>query len=231
MKRVVLFAMLALTGALVLSVFYSSNTSAENASFAERFAAAKPDASGPAGTYNFDKAHTFISFKVKHMGMIEVPGFFRDFQGAVNYDPTDVSKSTVTFTAKATSIDTGVTARDNHLRSADFFEVEKYPEVTFKSTKIEKKGKVWMVTGDFTMKDVTKPVSFPFNVLGFVKGQNGSTRMGVSAETTINRQEYNVKYNSKLPDGTSTVDDNVKVVLQIEANLPGPPKAAASPSK
>jgi polyisoprenoid-binding protein YceI len=231
MKRVLLFGALALLAALVFSTFLTSAlTGANNGSFAETFAVSKPDTNGPSGTYNFDKAHTFISFRVKHMGLIEVPGFFRDFTGAVTYDAADISKSSVTFMAKATSIDTGIAPRDNHLRSADFFEVEKYPDVTFKSTKIEKKGKGWIVTGDFTMKDVTKQISFAFNVLGFVKGQNGSTRMGIGAETTINRQEYNVKYNTKLPDGTSSVDDNVKVVLQIEANLPAP-KPAATPAE
>jgi len=225
MKRVVLFVIFALSAALVFSAFY---TTAENTTPAERFAAAKPDANGPSGTYNFDKAHTFITFKARHMGLIEVPGFFRDFQGAIIYDAADASKSSVTFTAKATSIDTGVAGRDTHLRSPDFFEVEKYPEVTFKSTKIEKKGKDWMVTGDFTIKDVTKQITFPFNILGFIKGQNGGARMGVAAETTINRQEYNVKYDKALPDGTPQVDNNIKIWLQIEAVLPAP-KPAATP--
>jgi polyisoprenoid-binding protein YceI len=162
------------------------------------------------------------------MGLIEVPGFFRDFTGTVTYDPSDVSKSSVTFTAKATSVDTGVAPRDAHLRKEEFFDVEKYPDITFKSTRIEKKGKEWMVTGDFTMKDVTKQISFPFNVLGFVKNQNDSTRMGISAETSVNRREYNVKYDGKLPDGSPSVDDNIKVVLQIEANSPAPPKPAAA---
>jgi polyisoprenoid-binding protein YceI len=224
MKRVVLFAVLALGAGLVFSLFY---TGAESTSLAERFAAAKPDANGPSGTYNFDKAHTTIGFRVRHMGLTEIPGFFRDFQGAVIYDATDVKKSSVTFTAKATSVDTGIAPRDNHLRTAEFFDVEKYPDITFKSTRIEKKGKDWLVTGDFTMKDVTKQITFPFNILGFLKSQNGATRIGISAETMINRQEYNVKYNSKLPDGTSSVDDNIKVVLQVEANLPGPPKPTA----
>jgi len=228
MKRVVLFAMFALAAALVLSIFYAT---AETPSMAERFAAAKPDANGPSGVYNFDKAHTFIAFKVRHMGLTEIPGFFRDFTGAVTYDATNVSKSSVSFTAKATSIDTGVAGRDNHLRTADFFDVATYPDITFKSTKIEKKGKDWMVTGDLTMKDVTKQISFPFNILGFLQGQNGSTRIGITAETTINRQEYNVKYDKALPDGTPVADNNIKISLEIEANLPGPPKPAASPSE
>jgi polyisoprenoid-binding protein YceI len=220
-----MFAIFALAGALVFSLFY---TTAKTTSVAERFAVAKADASGPAGTYNFDKAHSTIGFRVKHMGLTEIPGYFRDFTGAINYDP-DVSKSSVTFTAKVASIDTGVAPRDGHLKTADFFDAEKFPDISFKSTKIEKKGKQWMVTGDFTMKDVTKSISFPFNIYGFISGQNGGTRMGLGAETMINRQEFNVKYNSKLPDGTPSVDDNVKVLLQIEANLPGA-KPAASPA-
>src|SRR5688500_16089268 len=147
MKRAFYTAAFALIG-----VFALTHTGAEavNSSIAERFAAAGAAQTGESGTYNFDKAHSFIGFKVKHMGLIEVPGFFRDFTGTVNYDAKDPLRSTVEFTAKATSIDTGVGGRDTHLRSPDFFEVEKFPEITFKSTKVEKRGAGWMVTGDLT---------------------------------------------------------------------------------
>jgi polyisoprenoid-binding protein YceI len=203
-------------------------TTQANNAFADRFAAADTKQMGETGAYNFDRAHSFIGFKVKHNGLIEVPGFFRDFKGVVNYDAADLSKSTVEFTAQVKSVDTGVAPRDNHLRTADFFEVEKYPELTFKSTKVEKKGKNWIVTGDFTMKGVTKSISFPFQVAGFLPGgERSGPRMGITAETTINRRDYGVNYDSKLPSGVLAVDDNVKVVLQIEAVVPkqAPPKA------
>src|SRR5262245_50473632 len=122
-------------GILVLTVAFAGwnvSTQAENNAFAERFAAA--DHKGESGNYNFDKNHSFIGFKVKHMGLIEVPGFFRDFTGEVSFNADDVSKSSVNFKAMTTSIDTGVPNRDNHLRSKDFFEVATFPELTFKST-------------------------------------------------------------------------------------------------
>ncbi len=199
------------------------NTGAEavSSSLAERFALGGADQTGESGNYNFDKAHSFIGFRVNHNGLIEVPGFFRDFTGAITYDAKDVTKSSVTFTAKVTSVDTGVQGRDNHLRTPDFFEVEKFPELSFKSTKVEKKGKNWMVTGDLMMKGVTKSISFPFNIAGFLPAneRNGG-RMGVAAETVINRRDFGVNWDNKLPSGLQVVSDQVKVVLQIEAVRP-----------
>jgi len=180
-----------------------------------------------AGTYNFDKAHSFIGFKVKHMGLIEVPGYFRDFTGTVNYDAADPSKSTVQFSAKMTSVDTGVAPRDNHLRTKDFFEVETYPEMTFKSTSIAKKGKGWVLNGDLTMKGVTKPVSIPFDVTGFVAaGERSPAKMGIAGETIINRRDFGVNYGGNMPNGIPTLSDDVKVVLQIEAAKAKPAAAA-----
>lgn len=181
------------------------------------------------GAYNFDKAHSFIGFKIKHMGLIEVPGFFRDFTGTVNYDAADPSKSTVQFTAKMTSVDTGVTPRDNHLRTKDFFEVETYPEMTFKSTSLEKKGKGWVLNGDLTMKGVTKPVSIPFEITGFIPGgERSGAKIGIAGETTINRRDFGVNYGVNMANGVPTVSDTVKVVLQIEAGKPRP--AATAPA-
>ena len=215
MKRALFLSGFAL---LVLFAFVQSATEAGSLAFFERFDTKQL---GESGTYNFDKPHSFIGFKVKHNGLIEVPGFFRDFTGKLNYDAADVTKSSVEFTAKTTSIDTGVAPRDNHLRSKDFFEVETYPEITFKSTKVEKKGKNWIVTGDFTMKGVTKSISIPFQIAGFLPGgERSGPRMGITAETTINRRDYNVNYDSKLPSGILAVEDNIKVVLQIEAVVP-----------
>lgn len=231
MKRVVFVVCFA---AIVAVVLWGSSVNAVNQQFAERFVVnGKTYDTGESGTYNFDKAHSFIAFKVRHNGLIEVPGFFRDFTGAITYDAKDVSKSSVAFSAKATSIDTGVQGRDNHLRTADFFEVEKFPEITFKSTKVEKKGNGWVVTGDFTMKGVTKSLSFPFNVTGFLPGgQRSGPRMGVTAATQINRRDFGVNWGSNIP-GTSTpvVADNVDVILQIEAVQPKPAAPVATPAE
>jgi polyisoprenoid-binding protein YceI len=202
--------------ALLLAIVSGSGTTARERTFAERFAGPGSDVKGASGAYSFDRAHSFIGFKVRHNGLIEVPGFFRDFTGSVNYDANDVARSSVTFSAKTTSIDTGVTNRDNHLRTADFFDVEKFPEMTFKSTSVRKKGKNWLVTGDLTLRGVTKQITFPFQIVGWLENERG-TRMGISAETSINRREFGVNYGKTLPGGIAELSDDVKVVLQIEA--------------
>lgn len=222
MKRnfIILGLVFAFAGAIVSVAF---NTSAENTTIAERFNVPNKKDVGASGAYNFDKAHTSIGFRVKHMGLVDVPGFFRDFTGTINYDAKDIKKSSVEFAAKATSVDTGVAPRDKHLRSADFFEVEKFADLTFKSTKIEKKGKNLMITGDLTMKGVTKSITFPFNVAGFiVDAKSGATRMGATAETVINRRDFGVNYGTNLPNGSPVISDNITIVLNIEANMPAP---------
>lgn len=224
MKQAILFSVFALA---VGYLSFGTSTDAVELSFDERFAPPAVVQTGESGTYNFDKAHSAIGFTVKHMGLVNVPGFFRDFTGAVNYDAKDPSKSTVEFTAKATSVDTRVDGRDNHLRSPDFFEVEKYPDITFKSTKVQKKGTSWIVTGDFTMKGVTKSISFPFNIAGFLPAdQRSGGKMGITAETSINRRDYGVNYGTNLPNGSPVLSDDVKINLQIEANRPKPTATA-----
>lgn len=219
MKKISLLLSLALIGLFVFSNF---STNAGNTTITERFADSDDKAaqeSDATGTYNFDKAHSTIGFRVRHFGLVEVPGYFRDFTGTIAYDAKDMKKSSVNFSAKTTSVDTGVAPRDNHLRTAEFFDVEKFSEMTFKSTKIEKKGKDWLVTGDFTMKGVTKQISFPFTVVGFKKDAKGGMKMGVTAETSINRRDYGVNYGSNLPDGTQAISDNIAIVLQLECAM------------
>ena len=212
-----------LLGFILVSLFVFSNFSIEagNTTITERFNVDTKKDAGPTGAYSFDKAHSFIGFTVKHMGLIEVPGYFRDFTGTINFNAEDVKNSSVEFTAKATSVDTGVAPRDKHLRTADFFDVEKFADITFKSTKIEKKGKQWMMTGDFTMRGVTKQITFPFEIAGFLPGDK-ATRMGATAQTTINRRDFGVNYGTNLPNGTPMLSDDVKINLQIEANMPNP---------
>jgi len=186
-----------------------SGTTAKNVSLAEKFAGSPVE--GETGVYNFDMAHSAIGFEVQHMGLINVPGYFTEFTGTVNYNAEDMTKSTVEFTAKTASVNTRVERRDNHLRTADFFDVEKYPEMTFKSTKVEKKGDMLAVTGDFTLRGVTKSIVLPVKVVGFVDGRGGKV-MGAQAETTIDRSEYGVNYGLN-----GAVSKDVKVILNIEA--------------
>jgi polyisoprenoid-binding protein YceI len=218
-----------------LFIFSNSGTEAVNLSITEKFAGGdkddkkKKDTTDYTGTYAFDKAHSAISFRVRHMGLVDVVGFFRDFKGSIDYNAKDVSKSAVEFTAQATSIDTGVAPRDNHLRTPEFFDVATHKEITFKSTKVEKKGKGWILTGDFTMRGVTKSISFPFNIAGFLPGTaTAGSKMGVTAATTINRRDYGVNYGTTLPNGVQALSDNVTIDLQIEANGPRPPAPATT---
>ncbi len=178
------------------------------------------------GTYSFDTAHSAIGFRVKHMGLVDIPGYFRDFTGTITYDAKDAAKSSVEFTTKIASVDTGAKGRDDHLQKPEFFDSAKYPDLVFKSTKVEKKGKQLMVTGNLTIRDVTKQISFPFNITGFVDSR-GTMKMGAVAETSLNRRDYGVNYGSNMPNGVAMVSDNININLQIEANMQKKEEAAA----
>ena len=171
----------------------------------------------PTGDYRVDPGHSVIGFSIRHFEISFVRGRFKDFTSTIHYDAADVTKSTVEFTAKVESIDTGVGGRDNHLRSADFFDVAQFPEMKFKSTKVEKKGNGYVLHGDFTLKDVTKPISFPFNLTGAIKDNRGNLRFGVAAETKINRRDYGISWGAKMANGGLNVADEVIIDLQLEA--------------
>lgn len=169
------------------------------------------------GVYTFDPAHTVIGFSVRHLGIALVEGRFKEIKGSANYDAGDVLKSTVEFSAKVDSIDTGVAARDTHLRSADFFEAEKYPQLNFKSTKLERKNGRLVLTGDLTIKGITKQVSFPFSMTGGIEDPWGGTRFGIAAGTTVNRRDFGINFGTLMPSGALDVANEVAVELHIEA--------------
>lgn len=178
----------------------------------------------PGGVYNIDPAHSLIGFAVRHLEINWVEGRFKDFKGAINFDEKDVTKSTVEFTAKVASVDTEVEARDKHLRTADFFDAEKYPEMTFKSTHVERKGKAYVLHGDLTLRGVTKPVALPFTITGAVKDPWGNTRFGVEAHTKINRRDFGVNYGNAFAGGLD-VGNEVSIDLRLEAVQPAPKPA------
>lgn len=184
-----------------------------------------------ADAFTIDGRHSEATFRVRHY-MSRVSGKFADISGTVNIDRANPSASTVDFAINAASIDTGVADRDKHLRSADFFEVDKYPQITFKSTKIAPSGKkdVYNVSGDFTMHGVTKQVTFPVTVLGFQTMKQGE-RAGFSLDTTINRKDYNIVWNRALDNGGVMLGDDVDVSVNIEAvKRNEPPAPAAAPA-
>jgi polyisoprenoid-binding protein YceI len=170
-----------------------------------------------ADTYVIDVAHSWIGFSVRHMMVTNVRGRFTDFSGTIAYDEQDITKSSVSVTIKAASINTENADRDRHLRSADFFDVEKYPEITFVSKRIEKRGADYVCLGTLTIRGVSKEVAIPFTITGKVKDQRGNTRIGVEASLTINRLEYGISWNRLLDAGGMVVGNDVKIELSIEA--------------
>ena len=180
----------------------------------------------PSGDYKLDPAHSVIGFSIRHLEINWVEGRFKDFAGMIHYDDSDVTKSSVDFTAKIESIDTGVAARDTHLRTADFFDAAKYPEMTFKTTKVERKRKErYVLHGDLTLKGVTKPVSLPFTITGGVKDGRGNTRFGINGETKINRRDFGITWGKPLENGGIDVGNEVMIELHLEALKPAPKPA------
>lgn len=170
-----------------------------------------------ADKYTLDKPHSSASFKVKHMVVSSTTGRFRDMDATFEIDESDLTKSSATVTIKTASITTENERRDGHLKSPDFFDVEKYPEITFKSTKVEKTDDGYMMSGNLTIKDVTKEISFPFEFNGFVN-VGDSRKFGADASLTINRQDYNVNWSKSLDNGGLVAGDEVMIDLHVEGN-------------
>jgi len=183
----------------------------------------------PGGPYRIDSAHSIIGFAIKHYEISLVKGRFRDFSGNIRYDDQDVTKSSVEFAAKIESINTGVDRRDAHLRTADFLDAAKYPEMTFKSTRVESKGTdQYVLHGDLTLKGVTKPVSLPFKLTGAIKDGQGNPRFGVAAQTTINRRDFGITWGKPMENGGLDVGNEVMIDLQLEAVFTPAPKPATT---
>ena len=170
-----------------------------------------------ATTWNLDPAHSNASFTVRHLVISNVRGEFQKLSGVVKIDDKDVTKSSVEATIDTTSIDTRNPDRDKHLKSPDFFEVEKYPTITFKSTKVESGGAGKLkVTGNLTMKGVTKPVVLTVDgPTPEIKDPWGNTRRGLSATTTVNRRDFGLNW-SKAIEAGPVVGDEVKIEIEAE---------------
>jgi len=169
-----------------------------------------------ATTYQIDKAHSEVIFQVRHL-VTRVRGRFDDFEGTIVVDEDAPANSSVKFTIQAASIDTNEPQRDTHLRSADFFEVEKYPTLTFVSTNVAKAGADrYDVTGDLTIHGVTKSVTLPVTHLGKAKDPWGNDRVGFETEITLNRKDFGLNWNAVLEAGGFLVGDEIKVSLSIQ---------------
>ncbi len=167
------------------------------------------------GTHAIDATHSNVEFAVKHMMISTVKGRFGDVSGTVNVPAS--GEPTVDVTIKAASIDTRVEARDNHLRSADFFDVEKYPVITFKSTRVtDVKSDTFKLVGDLTMHGVTREVTLDVTAEGRGKDPWGGERAGYSAVTRINRKDFGLTWNQVLETGGIAVGDEIKISLDLE---------------
>jgi len=181
-------------------------------------------------TYTIDPAHSEASFQVRHL-FTQVRGRFNAFGGTIELDPDDLAASKVEFTIDAKSIDTDNEKRDGHLKSEDFFYVEKHPEITFVSDKIVKTGEsTFDVTGTLTMRGVAKTVTLPVELLGIGTDPWGNTRAGFATETTLDRQAYGINWNQALDQGGYLLGDDVDVQVNIEAIHQAPKQEATGAS-
>jgi polyisoprenoid-binding protein YceI len=171
-----------------------------------------------AAIYTIDPAHSAIGFKVKHLMISNVKGVFEKFKGTVNIDEKDITKSKVDVTIEMASVNTNIAKRDDHLRSADFFDVAKFPTMTFVSTRVEKAGADTLkVTGNLTIKGVTRQVILNVDgPTGEIKSPQGDVKRGASATATINRQDFGVSWSKKLDGGGLVVAEEVYITIDTE---------------
>jgi polyisoprenoid-binding protein YceI len=174
-----------------------------------------------AQTWQIDRAHSDIFFTVRHMVITKVRGRFAKWEGTLSLDEQDLPKSRVDITIDAASIDTNEEKRDAHLRSADFLDADKYPKLTFKSTKVEPaSGDKLRVTGDLTIRDVTKPVTIEVEKLGKLKDPWGNNKIAFNGRLSIQRDEFGAKWNQALEAGGFLVGKQVDIDLELQAIAP-----------
>jgi polyisoprenoid-binding protein YceI len=167
-----------------------------------------------AASYEVDTAHSTVGFSVPILGgLSRVSGKFSDFKATIVYDEADITKSSVTATIKTASIDTGIERRDAHLRTADFFDAEKYPEITFQSSRVEKKGKQLVVHGTLTMHGVAKEVAIPFSVTGKNTNPDNKKVVGFAGHLKLNRRDYGIAYTNK--NNPTFIGDEIEIELNL----------------
>lgn len=194
------------------------------------FLAFAPAARGAKETFIVDKAHSEFGFKVRHF-VSKVGGRFTKFDGTIEIDAANPLASSVELKIEAASINTGNADRDKHLNSPDFFDTAKFPEIAFKSTKIVPKGKdVFEVTGDLTMKGVTKTVVLTVAANGFASDGHGGQKAGFDVTGKLNRKDFGVSYNAVV-DGLAVLSEEVDLGITVEANKKMPAAPAAAPAK
>ncbi|MBU0517955.1 YceI family protein [bacterium] len=171
---------------------------------------------GQAAAWHFDTAHSNISFKVKHLMVTNVNGSFGEYDGVVKYDPDNPTAAEISVSIKTNSVNTNNDKRDDHLRSADFFDVATYPEMTFKSKQVAKTADGLIITGDLTLHGITKEVVLNVEeIVGPVPGMMGAA-IGATATTKIDRRDFGLVWSKTLETGALVVDNIVKIILEVE---------------
>ncbi|MEX0868337.1 MAG: YceI family protein, partial [Nitriliruptoraceae bacterium] len=175
-----------------------------------------PQLSELTGTYTIDPSHSEVGFTARHAMVTKVRGTFTDVDGTIHADGEDISRSSVEVTIDAASVDTRSDDRDGHLRSADFFDVDTYPHITFTSRKIEPQSdSTFSVTGDLTIKDVTHEVSFDVELTGPAVDPFGNERIGFEGELTVNRKDWGLTWNAALETGGVLVSEKVSLHFDV----------------
>lgn len=170
-----------------------------------------------ASTWEVDTAHSEVGFKVRHLAVSNVRGNFTKFSGTVKLDEKNIANSSVVVTVDTRSVNTNNQKRDKHLRSSDFFDADRYPEMKFVSTRVRKSGDGLEVTGNLTLHGVTKPITLAVEgPTGEVKDPWGKTRRGATARVTINRQDFGLRWSKTLETGGLVVGNDVKIELEVE---------------
>jgi polyisoprenoid-binding protein YceI len=166
-------------------------------------------------TFVIDKAHSEAVFQVRHL-ITKVRGRFTDFEGTIQFNEAQPEQSSVNFSIKTSSIDTSEADRDKHLRSADFFDVDNHPTITFKSTRVKGSGNKLEVAGNLSIRATSREVTLPVTFLGMAKDPWGNQRAGFETEITINRKDFGLNWNAALEAGGFLVGDEVKINLSIQ---------------
>ena len=172
---------------------------------------------GSKTAWKLDPSHTIAEFSAKHLMITTVKGRITDIEGIIYTDEKDLKNSSVEATLRAVSLDTRTDQRDQHLRSADFLDVEKYPEIRFRSTGIQGDKQSFKLTGDLTIRDVTKPITLDVEFEGQTKDPWGGERIGFSANGKIDRREFGLTWNQALEAGGVVVGNDIKISLEVEA--------------
>lgn len=178
-------------------------------------------------TWNIDATHSGVYFRVRHLVVAKVRGRFTAFGGAIAFDESAPERSSVEVRIETASVDTGVSQRDGHLRSPDFFDAERYPAITFTSRRVEKTAEGFQVTGDLTIRGTTREVVLPVEYSGRTKDPWGGERAGFATQIAIDRKDFGLTWNQLLETGGVAVGDKVEIELEVEAVKAVPAAAAA----